>query len=136
VVTCSGTWYVYDPADCSYRDRASLEGFRKLIERATAYVGVHARFVCMTRRVMDLIRDFARADPRLVLDAELSEKGRVAWNNGVYDLRTPTLLPFSPNIVIFYKLGPRLPENRRGPAQGEGGCRRGPRAHSEPVVGR
>jgi hypothetical protein len=55
-----------------------LEGFRKLIERATAYVGVHARFVGMMRRVMDLIRDFAKEDPRLLLDAELSGKGRVA----------------------------------------------------------
>jgi hypothetical protein len=70
-VTCSGTLYVYDPADGCYRDRANLDGSRKLIKRATAYVGVHARFVVMTRRVMDLIRDFAKEDPRLLLNAEL-----------------------------------------------------------------
>jgi Asp-tRNA(Asn)/Glu-tRNA(Gln) amidotransferase A subunit family amidase len=81
-----------------------MEGFRKLIERATAYVGVHARFVSMIRRMMHLIRDVAKEDPRLLLDAEVSGKGRVAWNNGVYDLRTQTLLPFSPDIVFFYKL--------------------------------
>jgi hypothetical protein len=99
-----------------YRDRTNLEGLPKLIERVTAYVGVHARFVGMIHRVMGLVRDFAKEDPRLLLDVKVYGKGRVAWNNGEYDRRMQTVMPFSPNIMIFYKLGhdkPTTDEARR-----------------------
>jgi hypothetical protein len=89
-----------------------MEMFCKLIEKATLYIGVHNHFVGMIRRGMDFIRDFAKEDPRLLLATEMSGKGRITWNNGVFDLRTHALLPFSPDIVIFSLFGAQLSDNR------------------------
>jgi phage/plasmid-associated DNA primase len=39
-----------------------------------------------------------------VLNGERAGKRRFAWNNGVFDFTTKIMMPFSPDIIMFFKL--------------------------------
>ena len=111
LVRCGGT-YLYDPSVGIYtnvdKDSAGSPELRGLMSKCGG-MQRWGRYVSKKKLVEIELLSQCPVDNLFLVKAERAAKGRLAWNNGVYDFATKRLLPFSPDIPMFNKLNHDYP---------------------------
>lgn len=110
LVRCGDRMFLYQPEVGVYKDVSkSPAELRGLMSRC-AEIEAYGRSVMHMSKVLVLLPTFCAEDPDFLVRADSAGKGRLAFDNGVYDFASGELLPFSPHVVLFAKLSHRFPE--------------------------
>jgi phage/plasmid-associated DNA primase len=108
IVSCCGRIYMYEPNEGVYRDVTDKRGLRRLI--AAADIPEYSRNSSRQDALLKQLSDFAPQDDQLLVRAAATSLRKIAFSNGVYCFDAGTIVPFSPDIVLFSKLPHAFPD--------------------------
>ena len=104
LLRCGGAMFLYDAGTGLYSDVTGGSPVLRRMMSECEDIQAYGQSVAKQKLVEVALQSHCDVDHGFLLNAGQSTKGRIVWRNGVLDLATKTLLPFSPDIVLFGKL--------------------------------
>ena len=103
LISCAKRIYLYDPSTGIYEDRSDLSGFRKLLGE-TPNIGNYSESSSKKSALLQELVDHIPVDKLFLIKASDCSRLRLPFNNGIFDFSSGALIPYSPDVVFFYKM--------------------------------